>query len=293
MTTLLLVSLAGFAAQLVDGSMGMAFGVTATSVLLLLAFNPAAASAIIHLAEVFTTAASGISHIRFGNVHWPALLKIAIPGAVGGFVGAVLLSNIDFSAARPWTSGILLVLGALIIVRFLRRTQREAHGRTPKKWLIPLGFTGGFVDATGGGGWGPIVTTSLTLSRSLEPRKAIGTTNAAEFIVALSASIGFLVSLGSEGIDWGAVFALIIGGFFAAPIAAWLITKVHQRVLGTLVGAIIVLLNVRQLLISFEVSTGVFWSIIGVALVGAVVAIRSADVLRRSEPVEKPTSVRS
>ena len=167
---LLLVSVAGFFAQLIDGSMGMAFGVSATSLLLLLAYNPAAASAIVHLAEVATTAVSGVSHIRFGNVHWPTLLKIAIPGSLGAFVGAVLLSNLDLSAARPWTSGILLALGIVIIARFVRaRVQKPGrYGR--KRWLVPLGLVGGFVDSTGGGGWGPVVTSSLTASRVLEPR---------------------------------------------------------------------------------------------------------------------------
>jgi uncharacterized membrane protein YfcA len=270
--TLLLVSVAGFVAQLIDGSMGMAFGVSATSLLLLLAYNPAAASAIVHLAEVATSAVSGVSHIRFGNVHWPTFAKIAIPGAVGGFIGAMLLSNLDLSAAVPWTAGILLVLGVAIIAKFVRvRTEISARsGR--KRWLVPLGLVGGFVDATGGGGWGPVVTTSLTVS-SVQPRKAIGTTNTAEFVVSLSASIGFLLGLGSSAIPWDAVLALIIGGILAAPLAAWLVTKIHQQILGLVVGFLIVFLNTRQLSVSFDVPGGVLWTLLALVAVAGLVTV--------------------
>jgi len=280
---LLLVSVAGFFAQLIDGSMGMAFGVSATSLLLLLAYNPAAASAIVHLAEVATTAVSGVSHIRFGNVHWPTLLKIAIPGALAAFAGAVLLSNLDLSAARPWTSGILLALGIVIIARFVRaRVQKpERYGR--KRWLVPLGLVGGFVDSTGGGGWGPVVTSSLTASRVLEPRKAIGTTNTAEFLVALSASVGFLLGLGSSAIPWDAVIALIVGGVLAAPLAAWLVTKVPQQMLGLVVGFVIVLLNTRQIAVSFEVPGGVLWTLLALVAVAGIVTV--VAVVRRRKPV--------
>jgi uncharacterized protein len=262
MWILLLVSVAGFLAQLIDGSMGMAFGVSATSLLLLLAYSPAAASAIVHLAEVATTAVSGISHIKFGNVHWPTIAKIAIPGAIGAFIGAVLLSNLDLSAARPWTSGVLLVLGIVIILRFVRVRSAQALRPGRKRWLVPLGLVGGFVDSTGGGGWGPVVTTSLTVSSVLEPRKAIGTTNTAEFVVALSASVGFLFGLGATAIPWDAVVALMIGGVFAAPIAAWLVTKVPQRILGLIVGFLIVLLNSRQLSLAFELPGAVRWPVL-------------------------------
>lgn len=280
---LLLVSVAGFCAQLIDGSMGMAFGVSATSLLLLLAYNPAAASAIVHLAEVATTAVSGVSNIRFGNVHWPTLLKIAIPGALAAFVGAVLLSNLDLSAARPWTSGILLALGIVIIARFVRvRVQKpERTGR--KRWLVPLGLVGGFVDSTGGGGWGPVVTTSLTVSRVLEPRKAIGTTNTAEFLVSLSASVGFLLGLGSSAIPWDAVIALIIGGVLAAPLAAWLLTKVPQQILGLVVGFVIVLLNTRQIAVSFDAPGGVLWTLLALVAVAGIVTVVTA--VRRKKSV--------
>lgn len=252
MWVLLLVSVAGFLAQLIDGAMGMAFGVTSTSLLLFLAYSPAAASAIVHLAEIATSGISGIAHIRFKNVDWHALLKVAVPGSIGAFAGAVLLSSIDLSSARPWTATVLLCLAALILYRFTRQAILGKKRRARARWLAPLGLVGGFIDSTGGGGWGPVVTTSLTASNALEPRKAIGTANTAEFAIALAASIGFLLGLGSEQIPWDAVLALLIGGVIAAPVAAWLVSKAPQRLLGILVGNLIIVLNVRQLIISFE-----------------------------------------
>ena len=253
MWVLLLVSVAGFLAQLVDGAMGMAFGVTSTTLLLLLAYNPAAASAIVHLVEIVTSSISGAAHIRFKNVDWHALAKVAVPGGIGAFVGAMILSNIDLSAARPWTASVLFILGALVLYRFTRPIILGKKRRARARWLAPLGLVGGFIDATGGGGWGPVVTTSLTASNALEPRKAIGTANTAEFVIAVAASIGFLIGLGAEQIPWDAVIALGIGGALAAPIAAWLVSKAPQRILGILVGNLIIFLNVRQLIISFEV----------------------------------------
>ena len=252
MWVLLLVSVAGFLAQLVDGAMGMAFGITSTTLLIFLAYNPAAASAIVHLVEIVTSSISGISHIKFGNVDWHALVKVAVPGAVGAFIGAILLSSVDLSAARPWTASILLVLGGLVLYRFTRPVILGKKRRARARWLAPLGLVGGFIDSTGGGGWGPVVTTSLTASNALEPRKAIGTTNTAEFVIAIAASIGFMIGLGAEQIPWDAVIALLIGGSLAAPIAAWLVSKAPQRLLGILVGNLIIALNIRQLSISFE-----------------------------------------
>jgi uncharacterized protein len=256
MWTLLLVSVAGFLAQLVDGAMGMAFGITSTTLLIFLYYNPAAASAIVHLVEIVTSSISGASHIRFGNVDWHALVKVAVPGAVGAFVGAMVLSSVDLSAARPWTASLLFVLGALVLYRFTRPIILGKKRRARARWLAPLGLVGGFIDSTGGGGWGPVVTTSLTASNALEPRKAIGTTNTAEFVIALAASVGFILGIGAEQIPWEAVIALGIGGALAAPIAAWLVSKAPQRLLGILVGNLIIALNVRQLGISFELAQG-------------------------------------
>ena len=254
MAVVLLVSIAGFVAQLIDGSMGMAFGIVSTTVLILLAYNPAVASAIVHFSEIVTSLISGVSHIKAGNVDWYALLKVAIPGAIGSIVGAILLSSLDFSAARPWTAAILLLLGCLILFRFTRVSIFGKKRVARARWLAPLGLVGGFVDSTGGGGWGPVVTTTLTASNALVPRKAIGTTNTAEFIISISASIGFVVGLGPTNIPWDAVLALMIGGSLAAPIAAWLVSKAPQRILGVLVGNVVLGLNLRQLVIHFEIS---------------------------------------
>lgn len=285
MWPLLLVSLAGFLAQLIDGSMGMAFGVSATSLLLLLAYSPATASAVVHLAEVATTAVSGAAHIKFRNVHWPTLLKIGLPGVIGAFAGAMVLSNLDLSAARPWTSGVLLIMGVVIILRFVRSRVSTAEVKGRKRWLMPLGLVGGFVDSTGGGGWGPVVTTSLTASGVLEPRKAIGTTNAAEFGVSVSASLGFLLGLGASSIPWDAVIALMIGGVIAAPLAAWLVTKISQRTLGLVVGFLIVLLNTRQISVSLELPGLALWALVISITALAIVTVIRVSGSSRSKPI--------
>jgi uncharacterized membrane protein YfcA len=252
MGTLLFVSAAGFLAQLIDGAMGMAFGVISMSVLISLAYSPAAASAIVHFAKIATGAASGAAHIRYGNVDWHATLKVAIPGGVGAFIGAIVLSSIDLRAAIPWTASILLVMGFVVLFRFTRQRILGKTRRARARWLAPLGLVGGFVDSTGGGGWGPIVTTTLTASNALEPRKAIGSTNAAEFVVAIASSLGFLIGLGVKQMPWAAVLALVIGGTLAAPFAAWLVKNAPQRILGTFVGGLIIMLNTRQLLVAFS-----------------------------------------
>lgn len=268
MWTLLLVSFAGFIAQMIDGAMGMAFGVISTTVLISLAYSPAAASAIVHFAKIATGAASGAAHIKYGNVDWHATIKVAIPGGIGAFVGAIVLSNIDLRAAIPWTSSILLMMGLVVLYRFSRRTILGRKRRARARWLAPLGLVGGFVDSTGGGGWGPIVTTSLTASNALEPRKAIGSTNTAELVVAVASSLGFLLGLGAKQLPWTAILALVVGGTLAAPIAAWLVKNAPQRILGVFVGGLIILLNVRQLLVSLD--TPIFFVVSGYGIAIAI-----------------------
>jgi uncharacterized protein len=248
--TLILLAFAGLGAQLVDGSLGMAYGVTSTTLLLAIGTNPAAASATIHLAEIGTTLASGLSHWKFGNVDWKVVAKVGVPGAVGAFAGATVLSSLSTEVAAPVMSLILLTLGAYLLVRFtLRGIDRRNLGKpVRKRFLSPLGLVAGFVDATGGGGWGPVGTPALLASGRMEPRKVIGSIDTSEFLVALAASLGFLVALGSQGIDFAWVGALLVGGLIAAPIAAWLVRHVPPRLLGSLVGGIIVLTNTRTLL---------------------------------------------
>lgn len=252
MPTLVLLGLVGLAAQLVDGSLGMAYGVTSTTLLLAIGTNPAAASATVHLAEIGTTLASGLSHWRFGNVDWTVVRRIAIPGAIGAFTGATVLSTLSTDVAAPIMSGILLALGLYILALFtLRGMPRRNLGKpVRRRFLGPLGLLAGFVDATGGGGWGPVGTPALLASGRLEPRTVIGSIDTSEFIVAVAASIGFLVGLGSESIDFSWVAVLLLGGVIAAPIAAWLVRYVPPRILGAAVGGVIILTNTRTILTS-------------------------------------------
>lgn len=271
--TLLLIALVGFVAQLIDGAIGMAFGITSMSALLAIGYGPAAASAIVHVVKIGTGIASGAFHARFGNVDGRAMLTVALPGAVGAFGGAVLLSSIDLSAASPWTAALLMGLGVLVLVRFAGAGVIGIVRRAQARWLAPLGLVGGFVDATGGGGWGPIVTTSLTASNAFSPRRAIGTANAAEAIVALAASAGFLVGLGTSGIDWLAVLALLGGGLLAAPLAAKLVSIAPQRLLGLATGGLVVVLNARQLAVSLDAPVAVVIAAVALACAGWAAAL--------------------
>lgn len=271
--TLVLIAFVGFVAQLIDGAIGMAFGITSTTMLLVIGYSPAISSAVVHLTEIGTSIASGSFHVRYGNVDRAALLKVALPGGLGAFIGAVLLSSVDLTAATPWTAGLLLALGIIILVRFSRSTILGVTRRARARWLMPLGLAGGFVDATGGGGWGPVVTTTLTASNALSPRKAIGTANTAEIVVALAASGGFLVGIGATGIPWDAVIALLVGGIIAAPIAAKLVSIAPQRILGLATGTVIVVLNVRQLAVALSAPTGILIAALGVAAAGCACLI--------------------
>ena len=190
MRKLVLLALVGLGAQLVDGSLGMAYGVTSTTLLLAIGTNPAAASATVHLAEIGTTLASGASHWKFGNVDWKVVPRIGIPGAIGAFAGATFLSSLDTSVAAPVMSLILLALGLYVLVRFTVKGLRRDRLGQPlrRRFLAPLGLVAGFVDATGGGGWGPVGTPAILASGRLEPRKVIGSIDTSEFLVSVAAS---------------------------------------------------------------------------------------------------------
>ena len=251
MTNFLLLSLVGLIAQLVDGSLGMAYGTTSQSLLLAVGIAPALASASVHIAEVGTTAASGISHWRFGNVDWAKVWPLAIPGAIGAFLGAVVLSSfITAEAAEPLVTVFLFGLGVFVLARFsFRRHERPVRVRpVPRIFLSPLGLTAGFLDAAGGGGWGPISTPTLLSSGRMEPRKIIGTVDTSEFLVALSASIGFLLALSYAEIPWTVVGALLLGGVIAAPIAAYIVRILPARILGSAVGGLILVTNMKTFL---------------------------------------------
>ena len=221
MRMLVLIALVGLAAQLVDGGLGMAYGVTSTTLLVAAGIAPAAASASVHFAEIGTTLASGVSHHRLGNVDWRIVRILAVPGAIGAFAGATLLSSLPADVAKPVVGAILLSLGLYVLYRFLALGGRrpEFRGRVRTGFLIPLGLVGGTLDSLGGGGWGPVGTTSLLSSGRVEPRKVVGSIDTSEFVVAVGGSLGFLVGLGAAGINWGYALALLVGGVLVAPLA--------------------------------------------------------------------------
>src|SRR3954452_13511895 len=247
MRRLLVVAFVGLLAQLVDGSLGMAYGVTSSTLLLTVGVAPAAASAAVHLSEIGTSLVSGISHTRFGNVDWRTVSVLAAPGFVGAFAGATLLSHVDAGLATPFVAATLLALGGYVIWRFLVLAGRRPAfgGRPGVRFLGPMGLGAGALDAIGGGGWGRVGTTSLLSSGRLEPRKVVGSVDTSEFVVALGGSLGFLLALGSEGIAGVFVLALLVGGVVAAPVAAWLVRVLPARVLGVGAGGLIVLTNAR------------------------------------------------
>jgi uncharacterized membrane protein YfcA len=249
MDKLLVLGFVGFLAQLIDGSLGMAYGVTSSTLLLAAGVAPAAASAAVHFSEIGTSLVSGFSHHKLGNVDWRTVSILAVPGFVGAFAGATFLASLDGDTAKPWVAGILLGLGIYVIYRFLVLGGRRPtfKHRPPVAMLAPMGLVGGALDSIGGGGWGPVGTTTLLSSGRLEPRKVIGSIDTSEFVVAVGGSLGFLVALGSQGIEWGYAGALLIGGVIAAPIAAWLVRHLAARVLGVAAGGLIVLTNSKTI----------------------------------------------
>src|SRR5215212_10171354 len=251
MRSFLILAVVGLAAQLVDGALGMAYGTTSQSLLLVVGLTPALASASVHISEVGTTLASGVSHWRFGNVDWSKVGWLAVPGGIGAFFGAVVLSSvISAEAAEPIVAIFLFLLGAYVLARFAfnRNTNVVENLPIPRAFLSPLGLVAGFLDAVGGGGWGPISTPTLLSSGRMEPRKVVGTVDTSEFVVAVCASIGFLISLSFAQVPWGVVGAILVGGLIAAPIAAWIVRHLNARVLGTAVGGFILLVNANTFL---------------------------------------------
>ena len=264
-------ALAGGAAQLVDGTLGMGFGVTSATILLSMGVTAAAASAATHAAKLPTTFVSGIAHWRQGNVDRATFLRLAIPGAVMAFIGAVVLVNLSLAAAKTWMAGLLLFFGLVILLRFgfnyrLIPAPRRAHTGW---WLSPIGAVGGLVDSLGGGGWGPVVTPSLMTVTKHQPRKVVGSVSASEFVVALAASAGFLT--GAEKLEndmpWFAVLGLITGGVIVAPFAARLAGRLPQHVMGTLVGGLILIVNGQVLLLAAGLPSLAGWGMLAAAIV--------------------------
>lgn len=232
--------LVGFIAQLVDGALGMAYGVTASSLLMSFGITPAVSSATVHAAEVFTTGFSGISHHYFGNVDKQLFWRLLIPGMIGAGCGAYALASLPGEQFRPFVSAYLLIMGVVIIVKAFREFSPVAV----TKRIAPLGFLGGLIDALGGGGWGPIVSSTL-LARGNHVRMTVGTVNAVEFFVTLTASIVFLLTLGLT--NWPIILGLATGGIIAAPIGAYVVKKIPLKPLMLSVGLLIIFLSGRTL----------------------------------------------
>lgn len=243
----------GFLAQIVDGALGMAYGVVSTTILLSFGVPPAAASASVHAAEMFTTAASATSHVSHRNVNWRLFWRLAPAGIVGGVLGTYVLTAIDGTVLRPFITVYLGLLGIYILFRAFRARAPYHEPRTGV--VIPLGVAGGFVDAAGGGGWGPIVTSSLIGSGGA-PRYVVGTVNTVEFFVTSAISAAFITALvtghwqEADGIGphlWS-VAGLVVGGVLAAPLAGFVVRIIPARQLMILVGTLVIALATYQTL---------------------------------------------
>jgi uncharacterized membrane protein YfcA len=294
MRKLIVLGFVGLLAQLVDGSLGMAYGVTSSTLLLAAGIAPAAASAAVHFSEIGTSLVSGFSHHKLGNVDWKTVGILAVPGFVGAFAGATFLASLPADTAKPWVAGLLMALGFYVIYRFLvlggRRPTFKA--RPGPKFLVPMGLVGGTLDSIGGGGWGPVGTTTLLSSGRLEPRKVVGSIDTSEFVVAVGGSLGFLLALSSQGIPWDYALALLIGGVIAAPVAAWLVKHLPARVLGVAAGGLIVLTNTKTIAEALGASGGT------VGLLAALVAVLWISGIawavaqeRKARAIEQPEEV--
>jgi uncharacterized membrane protein YfcA len=235
----------GLLAQVIDGALGMAYGVTSTSFLLAAGASPAMASGATHLAEVFTTGVSGVSHLKMGNVNKKLFFSLLIPGVIGGLIGTYVLSSIDGNVLKPFISAYLLLMGLYVLSKAFRhiRARREISSRK----VVPLALFGSFMDTTGGGGWGPIVTTSLVGSGH-DPRTTIGSVNFAEFFLTVTVAAA-LFSILDQSV-WVIVSGLVVGGLFAAPFAAYITKRLQAKVLLILVGTLISLISAYNIYIS-------------------------------------------
>ena len=240
-TEYVLLGAIGFLAQLVDGALGMAFGIISTTAMLSMGMPPAQASALVHTAEIFTTGASAASHIWHRNVDWRLVTRLGIAGVLGAVLGAWVLSNLDAGIVRPFVAGYLALVGIYILLRAWRLAPaRDA----PAPWVGPIGFVAGFLDASGGGGWGPVATSTLVGSGHA-PRMAVGSVNTTEFFVTVAAATTFFVELGAS--PWRELLALVIGGLLAAPLGGWAVKRIPARVLMIAVGCLVIALSLWQI----------------------------------------------
>jgi len=247
--------LVGLICGFVDSSLGMGYGVSATSVLVAFGITPAIASASIHTAEGFVDTVSAISHWKLGNLEKELFWRLVIPGIFGAIVGALFLSWIPLSTSKPLISFVLLGMGIIILFRHLRK--RVLIKRKISKRFVPLlGLTAAFIDVSGGGGWGPLCTPIFILGGS-EPRKAIGTVEVTEPIISFTSTIVFAFTIGLESFLWSIVIPITIGGFMLTPIAAWISKKAPSRLLGILIGIWLIILNARTFILSLVGSSGI------------------------------------
>ncbi|MCD6263447.1 sulfite exporter TauE/SafE family protein [Candidatus Bathyarchaeota archaeon] len=237
---IILFIIVGFIAQIIDGALGMAYGVSSTTFLLSMGIPPAMASAGVHTAEIFISGISGLSHLKLGNVDKKLFIKLLIPGVIGGAVGAYILTAIPAKMIKPFVAFYLLIMGIMILRKALKKTEKK----NVKTILFPLGLLGGFFDAIGGGGWGPIVTSTL-VARGSNPRFAIGSVNLAEFFVSITEVATFLTTIGL--VQWQIIFGLVIGGVLAAPLAAYICKRLPSKTLMIIVGILIIVLSIRTI----------------------------------------------
>ena len=248
--TILLYALVGFAAQIIDGALGMAYGVSSNTFLLSLGIPPAAASASVHMAEVVTTGISGFSHWRLGNVDWQLVRRLLIPGVIGGMIGAYILTAIDGNIIKPFIAGYLILMGGVIIYKAFTMRPRNQPDEYHGPRISWLGLLGGFCDAIGGGGWGPVVTSTL-VARGKYARTTIGSVNFSEFFVTLAQSIVFVFTLRFAEY-WQIILGLLVGGGIAAPLAARMTKKLPLKTLMIMVGVLIILLSIRTIYLALR-----------------------------------------
>jgi uncharacterized membrane protein YfcA len=288
MPVLLVVALAGFVASLVDGSLGMGFGLTSATFLLAAGVAPAAVSGTVNIAKVATGLASGAAHWRYGNVDRRLLLLLAAPGALGAIVGVTLLANVDGDSLKPWLAVFLLGLGVRLLLKFSRTDAAAPAPPHPAKrrhgivgWAFLAGITNGVI-----GAWGPVITPALLGRDDIEPRTAVGTANAAEVVVALTSVASVFAALGGSGVDVGIIAAILLGGVLAAPLAARLVRHLQPRLLGVAIGGFLLLTNAKELVDDLDAA---YWWLSGLAIVAVtLLAWFRPRLTRGSESVDLP-----
>ncbi len=279
LSDLLLIAVIAAFAQTVNQAMGMGYGVITSSLLLSTGMPPAVISATVHAAEVGTSTTGGLAHWRLGNVDRRVVLGLAVPGAIGGFAGAILLTAIPATTARPVVGAILLGLGILLLLRFANPRRSLVTAPWQKRALAPLGATAGLLDATGGGGWGPVTMGSLMSRPPAEPRVVVGTVNVAEAFVTIAITAGFLVGSGFGGFHLSEMLALMVGGMAVSVPAAVLAKRLPTAVLGVAIGVLLITLNVRTIAVA---SGADGQSTLMLMASAAVVAGLLVGILRRS-----------